>query len=186
MNRVFATQTRWSPAMVRACVIISVKPRFAQMILDGHKTVELRRVGPNVSPGDLVLLYVSSPVKALKAVAIVGQIIRGRPDAIWREVSLEAGVSLTEFRQYYDGTDRGCAIRFSLVHEVSTALDLERLRRLWPGFRPPQNFQYATAEQFVALVDAIASTDGEDIGTVLQRSSQDDTYSGSWPSRRIA
>ena len=46
-------------------VLLSIKPKYADKIFNGTKTVELRRICPKVTEGDLILVYVSSPVKAL-------------------------------------------------------------------------------------------------------------------------
>jgi hypothetical protein len=37
------------------------KRRFSELILDGEKTVELRRVAPSLAPAALMILYASSP-----------------------------------------------------------------------------------------------------------------------------
>lgn len=44
-------------------LFVSVKPRFAEKILAGEKSVELRRVRPSVTPGTLVIFYASSPTR---------------------------------------------------------------------------------------------------------------------------
>ena len=46
-------------------LIISVKPRFADPILTGEKTYELRRIKPNIKKDDRILLYVTAPRKEL-------------------------------------------------------------------------------------------------------------------------
>jgi len=53
--------------------LISIRPRFAEMIFSGSKTVELRRVCPKVSVGDLALVYVSSPAMELRGSFEVGK-----------------------------------------------------------------------------------------------------------------
>src|ERR1039458_7312914 len=66
--------------------LISIRPRFAEMIFAGSKTVELRRVCPKVSVGDLALVYVSSPAMELRGSFEVGKILTASPSALWRKV----------------------------------------------------------------------------------------------------
>ena len=49
----------------RRVLLLLIHSRFAERILAGSKTVELRRVRPGIEPGDRVLLYASSPVRGL-------------------------------------------------------------------------------------------------------------------------
>jgi len=61
--------------MINHAFLISIRPRFAEMIFAGSKTVELRRVCPKVSAGDLALVYVSSPAMELRGSFEVGKIL---------------------------------------------------------------------------------------------------------------
>jgi len=46
-------------------LLLSIQPKYANLIFEGKKTTELRRVRPRVNQGDFVLIYVSSPDKVL-------------------------------------------------------------------------------------------------------------------------
>ncbi len=57
-------------------ILLSVHPKYADKIFERTKTVELLRVRPKLlEEGDLVLLYVSSPVQALVGAFKVDKII---------------------------------------------------------------------------------------------------------------
>ena len=74
-------------------LFLSVRPTFAQLILSGSKTVEVRRVVPrSVQPGSLVLVYASSPEKALWGICFVEKISTGRPETIWRKLGKATGL----------------------------------------------------------------------------------------------
>ena len=51
--------------MPNEILLISIKPKYAEQIFNGEKTVELRRVKTRLTTGDLVLVYVTSPKQAL-------------------------------------------------------------------------------------------------------------------------
>src|SRR6185503_3263930 len=81
-SRSIASEDNSSPtidAMPNQALLISVRPRFAEMIFAGTKVVELRRLRPRIGTGDLVFVYVSSPVMALAGAFEVGEVVSGAP-----------------------------------------------------------------------------------------------------------
>ncbi|GAB6946571.1 hypothetical protein JCM16161A_07010 [Vulcanisaeta sp. JCM 16161] len=61
---------------------MSLKPRFADEILTGRKKCEVRTFISPISKGDTVLVYYSSPVKAVKGYFIAGDSIIIRPSEL--------------------------------------------------------------------------------------------------------
>lgn len=131
---------------------MSIRPRFAALICEGSKTVELRRRSPKLSPGDTVLLYVSSPVKALAASFVVEALSEGDPEAIWEAVEHQAGVDKPEFDAYFDGAGTAVAIGVRDAVALDYPVGLETLRELWEPFTAPQSYRYLNAEMLTALM----------------------------------
>jgi predicted transcriptional regulator len=142
--------------MLRRTLLLSVRPRYAERILAGIKTVELRRIRPRVSKGDVLLLYVSSPVKALKAISRVNEITWSEPNELWRQIAHRAGITHHEFQDYFGGADMGCAIHLQEVQELSPSISLSALREQWPGFSPPQLYYYLTSKKLSALLEIMS------------------------------
>lgn len=130
-------------------LMLSLKPRYAEMIFGGKKTAELRRVRPSVSRGDLLILYVSSPTKALAGVAEVASVVSGKPDEIWPLVSRRAGIGRDEFDRYFAGAGLAHAILLSRVWKMGMPMKLDRIRRMRTRFRPPQSYLYVTADDIL-------------------------------------
>ena len=128
-------------------LLISVRPEYAERIFAGVKTVELRRTRPRLLRGDLVLIYVTSPVKALAGACEVVEVIQGTPEALWEIVQDQAGISVEEFRNYYAGATVGFGIYLKNVYRFPDPLHLEQLRTEWPRFHPPQSYRYLSPEQ---------------------------------------
>lgn len=128
--------------MLGTAVLLSIRPEYAKKIFSGDKTVELRRKCPRVKNGDLVLVYVSSPIKALIGAFRVDDVITKPPVELWEKVKNKAGITLNEFNSYYDGASVGHGIYFSEVWRLPAPLELEKIRELIPGFHPPQVYQY--------------------------------------------
>ena len=59
-------------------IVLSLKPRYAEAILSGAKTVELRRIEPKLSVPTRALIYASTPVKALLGTCIVERVTADR------------------------------------------------------------------------------------------------------------
>lgn len=132
--------------MRQPALFLSVRPTFAQRILSGAKTIELRRVRPNVATGQPVLIYSSSPVMALLASARIDFIFSGNPCDLWDSVRHEAGVTRDEYDAYFDGAVVAVGIRLAAVKRLTNPIRLEELRQRWPWFKPPQSYRYVEAQ----------------------------------------
>jgi predicted transcriptional regulator len=125
-----------------ARLLISVHPRFAELILAGTKRVELRRVRPSIRSGDEVVIYETSPTCAVVCKARVGGVVAAHPDVLWKRCGRLAGVSHDEFFEYFGGRECGYAIKLEAVVELPRPIELRQLRRAVPGFAPPQSYHY--------------------------------------------
>lgn len=114
-----------------SAVLMSIRPAYADAILDGTKTVELRRRRPSFLPGTPVLVYASSPDRRVTGTFDAGEVLAASPSALWRRVSRRAGVT----RDLFDAYFVGC--------EIAYAIEVLRPRRVRPTelpLRPPQSY----------------------------------------------
>ena len=138
-------------------IFLSIRPKYAEKILEGTKTVELRRVRPkHITRGALVLVYVSSPIKSLVGAFKVTQVMEKPLQDLWEMVQSKAGVSYEEFAAYFEGLTTGIGIFFNELWLFHKPIKLEDLKEIM-DFQPPQSFRYATASelafpQFAELV----------------------------------
>ncbi|MHB1035016.1 MAG: hypothetical protein ACYC35_15220 [Pirellulales bacterium] len=129
--------------------MLSVHPRFANGILAGTKRVELRRRSPRVA--DAVVLYATSPVKAVVGAFTIESIVRLPLGLLWRQVRGIAEVTRAEYLDYFNGLTEGVGIFVGHVVSLDRPVPLPELRRLWPGFHPPQGFQYLGDSEYKML-----------------------------------
>lgn len=144
--------------MPNHALLISVRPRFAEMIFAGTKKVELRRVRPRVGKGDLVFVYVSSPTMALGGAFEVREVVCSSPEAIWERFNGGTGLSKQEFDIYYKSKRTAFAIVIARYWELAAPVRLAKLRTERNGFHPPQSYQYICKQSF----SRIAGLDCED------------------------
>jgi predicted transcriptional regulator/DNA-binding XRE family transcriptional regulator len=132
-------------------VIFSIKPKFCDKIVDGRKTIELRRRFPiSVPAGTTALIYATSPRRALVGSAEIGQVHRRTPQEIWKDFADRACIARKDFDNYFDGVDCGYAIELRHARRLSRPLGLSELRDRF-SFEPPQSFLYATPQIREAL-----------------------------------
>lgn len=122
-------------------LLLSLRPRFAQAILEGTKTVELRRTRVSALPGTLLVLYASSPVMAVVGVATMADRDTASPATIWRRYRDSLGLSRTEFYEYFAGAEHATALSIIAPRTLPEPLTLSWLRT-HSAFQPPQSYRY--------------------------------------------
>jgi predicted transcriptional regulator len=133
-------------------LVLSLRPEFAEKVFQGKKTVELRRVRPRLKPGDKVLVYVPSPVKALIGHFQVRKVIQAEPQSLWQRVGRNAGITREQFMAYYDGARVAFGILLHNQKRLSIPVPLGLLQRTVRRFRPPQCYQYLDPGQTDAIL----------------------------------
>lgn len=134
--------------MANNALLLSIRVRFAQLIFAGTKVVELRRVRPRIGRGDLVFIYVPSPVKAVQGAFEVKDVQSGPTESIWRRFGAQTGISKSEFDAYYRGKETACAIIIGRYWKLRKPVQLEKLKKDTKGFRPPQSYHYKCRDAF--------------------------------------
>lgn len=133
-------------------LLISVKPRYVAQLIGGIKRVELRRTRPNITSGELVLIYESSPTMALVGYGIVEDVLSSSPQQLWPQVREWAGISKAEYIGYFEGAKNAYGIKFGTVNFLDEPIGLDVLREALEGFQPPQIYRYLSKEQVVNVL----------------------------------
>ena len=124
----------------RRVALLSIHPRHATAILDGRKTVELRRTRLPIDVSHVVV-YATSPMQTIVGWFEVDAIERDRPSRLWNRHGPATGVSRREFRTYFHGAEEGTAISVGRVVVLKSPVELSRV---WSS-SPPQSFCYLDA-----------------------------------------
>ncbi|MCM3662623.1 hypothetical protein M3148_16745 [Georgenia satyanarayanai] len=156
----------------RHAVLLSVRPRFAAAIMDGTKTVELRRTRMHVREGTTVLLYSSSPTRSVLATAVLDGIEEGAPRSLWSRFKKVVGVTRDELDDYFYGTSQGYALKLRDVVVLEDPFPLEEMRRQ-VGLEPPQSFRYVSARQAELLTRADGEMHSADCSSYVDIGSAD-------------
>jgi predicted transcriptional regulator len=136
-------------------LLLSIKPDYAEAILDGLKCVEFRRRVPRqAEPGTDIAIYASSPTRALVGFATIAEFAEATPMALWSEYKNVGGIAYDDYRTYFSGTERAVGIVLTYARRLTHALKLDTLREWWPGFHPPQQFAYLCAKRQAELLQS--------------------------------
>lgn len=137
-----------SPRPGSRAVLLSIKPKYADLILAGSKLVEFRRswAAQDVS---VIVLYSSSPIRRIVGMVEVDEIIVASPSSLWKTCT-ERGGGLTrnELRSYFSGKSRGVAVLLGKV--------LKPAKHIEPSdviseFVAPQSFRYLDVNEYRKL-----------------------------------
>ncbi|MCK4598624.1 ASCH domain-containing protein [Candidatus Bipolaricaulota bacterium] len=144
--------------MTRRWLLISVKPEYAAKMFTGKKTAELRRVRPAVTRGDWVLVYASSPRKAILGAFQVETTLEGSPGDLWEICGECTAVSRRAFNEYFEGSRLAFAILMAKAQRFAEPFLLEQIREHLPTFHPPQSYAYLDegSQTGDALLDLVA------------------------------
>lgn len=123
-------------------VIMSIKPHFSNLIFQGEKDFELRRVAPRVPSKSLAFVYESAPTKALVGAFEIVKIFHLPLEELWALVSRRSGTTYERFMEYFTGKDAGNAIQIGWRTKLKSPIGLDRIRGAEDGFRPPQNYMF--------------------------------------------
>lgn len=123
--------------MSNPAVLMSIHARYADLILSGQKTVELRRRRPSFLEGTTILVYVPSPDRVVRGAFHVGAVVGAPVDELWQLVHERACVPREDFYAYFAGCDTGYAIEIKQPRPVGP-VPLE--------FRPPQSYLVLRAD----------------------------------------
>jgi predicted transcriptional regulator len=138
-------------------VLLSVRPRFADALLDGTKTVEMRRRPMRLHAGTLCLLYASSPTSALTGALSVADVDHGTPDELWRRHGPRTALTRDEYDDYLDGRSSACALLVTAVIAFHTPVPLAELRRRSEAFIAPQSYRFVDNGELKTLLNGQAA-----------------------------
>lgn len=120
-------------------VLLSVKPKYAEKILEGKKKYEFRRAIFKRNEIEKVYIYSSSPVSKITAAFEIEKILMDSPEKIWKLCHKYAGISKKDFFAYFKNSGIAYAIEIGNVNSFPVPIDPYHVIE---DFIPPQSFYY--------------------------------------------
>lgn len=140
-------------------LLLSVKPRFARAILEGRKTIEVRRKFPDLPPGTVVVLYSTSPERAVVGTVRLKQTFRVAPNDVWESYANNIDIDKNALSEYLEGVVESTLLEVEAPEIWEQPVRLRALREML-GIEPPQSFRYLAPEQVDLMRSSIVSVGG--------------------------
>lgn len=119
-------------------LLLSIKPEYIQKIISGEKRYEFRKVVFKNRKVTDVIVYASRPISKIVGEFSIETIIEGDPKSIWNRTKYYSGVNELFFKNYFNGRDKGYAIKLKNYKSYSKPIPLENI-----GVKhAPQSFLY--------------------------------------------
>jgi predicted transcriptional regulator len=119
-------------------ILISIKPCFCNLILDGQKRYEYRKRVFSRSDVSRVYVYASKPICKVIGYFTVKRIINDTPSMIWNQTHEHGGITKKLYQEYFKGHTKAYAIEIDKVVKIAPIDPKQALQ----GFTAPQNFMY--------------------------------------------
>ena len=125
--------------------LISIKPVFAQKIIAGEKTIELRKSSMGLKPNDVVVVYSSAPEQQIAFWFRIGEIETLTTKEMWSRYRGRLGISQKDYDAYFEGSNTATGIHIDDLHKINP-IPLAAIKSAVEGFVPPQGIVWLRDE----------------------------------------
>ncbi|RXZ36090.1 ASCH domain-containing protein [Oxalobacteraceae bacterium CAVE-383] len=137
-----------SPPPSGRIVLLSIKPKYAELILAGSKRVEFRRSWAAQEVTKIVL-YSSSPIQKIVGIVEVEDVVTASATTLWKTcVERGGGLTREELRSYFSGKSQGFGLLLGNVLEFANSIEPSEIIK---NFVPPQSFRYLDNSDYINL-----------------------------------
>lgn len=120
-------------------VLLSIKPEFAEKILDGSKRFEFRKGIFKNNMVKSVVIYATMPIGMVVGEFDIENIIQDKPSEVWKLTKKYAGISKEFFDCYFDSREKAVAIQIHNVKKYDKPVSLSSLGK---NITAPQSYRY--------------------------------------------
>ena len=126
---------------MKETILISIHPEHVEKILSGEKRFEFRKKIP-IDKIRRMVIYSTSPVMKVVAVAEIDSTITAKPESVWRKTRHASGITKQRFTKYFNNRDIAHALSIGTVRELANPVSLSKLCQ---SFVPPQSYRFIDA-----------------------------------------
>ena len=120
-------------------ILLSIKPEYAESILDGKKCFEFRKAIFKRSGIEKVVIYATMPVGKVVGEFDIDEILSMGPTELWEETQNSAGITRQFFDSYFMGRKKAFAIKVKNPQRYEQPYELKKL--VANGIAP-QSYRY--------------------------------------------
>ena len=133
-------------------ILLSIKPKFALQIIEGKKTIELRRKFPIEKViGGFAFIYASSPLQKIIGYVLIENVSFLAIDDIWYQYGKQSKVQKDFFDRYYSNISYGFVVHLKNPLPLKRHICVKELKDKY-GILPPQSYRYLSEEVLRAIL----------------------------------
>lgn len=119
-------------------VLLSIRPKYVDEIINGNKKYEFRK---NIFKESVeeIFIYSTSPIKKIVGTFKIEDILEDDPNILWKKYNALSGIDREEFFNYFEGKSKGYAIKIGDLKLFTHPVDPKTIN---PSFIAPQSFGY--------------------------------------------
>jgi predicted transcriptional regulator len=137
-------------------VLMSVKSHFAERIVSGEKSVELRKQFHSKWEGHEAILYATKPTGSFVGKATICNVTHGSPTDIWARFGSRIGCSKRDFDTYVGATQEVAAVELDNVVRFENIVPLRQMADLLQQrLTPPQSYLELSFKKNRNMVTAV-------------------------------
>jgi predicted transcriptional regulator len=136
-------------------VLLSIKPKYVDLIKSGSKKYEFRRKIFRKSNNCQVFIYSTFPVKKITGVFDASVIHEDSPFKIWKMFGSYSGISKEEFFSYFEKCKTAYAIE---IRNLVIFQDPRDPSDYFHEFNAPQSYRYFNPQQRLLPFDKDSNT----------------------------
>lgn len=125
--------------------LMSIKPKYTELILKGKKTVEVRRTHMKISSGDTVVMYATKPVGKVVGYFVVKDTVWKEKSELWHLIKKKSCLSNDEYSTYAINSEMMFAIAIDSVTPVD-GLNLDTMTK-----PVPQSYRKISESEYYEL-----------------------------------
>lgn len=127
---------------MKKIILLSIHPKFADLIIAGKKKYEYRKVMPNEAISHIAL-YCTSPIRKVVAIVEVIEELTDTPAKLWKKTSRDGAITKKHFNCYFNGKVYANAFKLGKVTLFDKPMTLTELC----VDNSPQSFRYLSSNQ---------------------------------------
>lgn len=120
-------------------VLLSIKPEYAEKILEGKKLFEFRKSIPKAPDVTTIVIYATLPVGKVIGEFDIDDVLSDKPNILWTQTAEHAGISKKFFQDYFKGRKTAHAIKVREARRYKRPIEIYSLLG---HHTPPQSFCY--------------------------------------------
>ena len=104
-------------------ILISIKPKFVEKILNGSKKYEYRKIKCKHNV-DKIIIYSTSPIMKVVGEAKVEKILEDTPDNLWEKTKNYSGIDFEFYSKYFKNRSNAIAYKLTDVKKYDEPKEL--------------------------------------------------------------